>query len=256
MDRFLFRLPPSDEHELNENLEASAERFDAQIQAALEKVESVELEDGVLRLKNRLTAKDAKSAKVLRNRLRVLVLLMNGGPGSGRYPRGSGEGGESKHWITKKEGKAIVTKPHDEALTKKGFKGVREYRKVDSNQAARLKKATGQDLSKYSHGVDADSIRHGYSSHGNEKKEAARGQVAVKKKDFEALPGLVSDPKTKISMDTPTKQGLQTIRYEWARKNLTVLVEEIRKQHLVPKSIMIQKIKRQKIESRRAMHPV
>ena len=167
---------------------------------------------------------------------------MNGGPGSG--PRkGAGKANESTGWITGQQGKAVAGKAYDEGLSKKGFKGIKEFKKVDSKTAARLKKATGKDLSKHAHGLDESSVRHMQGQHGDSKKEAARGQVAITKKDFQSLPGMVSDPKTKISKDRPTKQGLETIRYERTRKNLTVLIEEIRKQHLVPKTLYVKKQK-------------
>lgn len=47
-------VKPSENHDLNESLEASTSRFDAELQTALANDDELEMADGVLRLKNRL----------------------------------------------------------------------------------------------------------------------------------------------------------------------------------------------------------
>ena len=62
---------------------------------------------------------------------------------------------------------------------------------VTPTQAALLKAKTGFSLEGYERIVDKSAINHVLKVHGNEKKEALKGQIAVVEKDFENLPDIV-----------------------------------------------------------------
>ena len=56
----------------------------------------------------------------------------------------------------------------------------------------------GLDINGYTHAIDGSAIRHSIKSHGNAKKEAARGQIAITDADFEAIPDILSAPDTAV----------------------------------------------------------
>ena len=62
------------------------------------------------------------------------------------------------------------------------------YRKVNQEEATKLKEKTGLELEGYEHEISNMDIRHIYNKHGNEKMESFRGQVAVTERDILLIP--------------------------------------------------------------------
>ncbi|PJK07991.1 hypothetical protein CO610_07450 [Lysobacteraceae bacterium NML95-0200] len=56
----------------------------------------------------------------------------------------------------------------------------------------------GLDILGYKHAVDGSAIRHVFKNHGNAKKEAARGQIAITDADFERIPEILESPDKRI----------------------------------------------------------
>ncbi|MBR0568360.1 hypothetical protein J5J83_19740 [Azoarcus sp. L1K30] len=56
----------------------------------------------------------------------------------------------------------------------------------------------GIDIAGFKHAIDGSAIRHTFKSHGNQKKESARGQVAITDADIEAIPDIIAAPDRTI----------------------------------------------------------
>lgn len=81
------------------------------------------------------------------------------------------------------------------ALSRKdGNNAYAEIGEVTANVAEMVKQATGIDVTGFVHAVDESAIRHVFEKHGNEKKEASRGQVAVTNNDIANLANIVMSP--------------------------------------------------------------
>jgi len=91
--------------------------------------------------------------------------------------------------------------------------------------------ANGIDLSEYIHELDVSGTRHAFKNHGDNKSEAARGQIAISDEDFENIPNIVNDYDS-VEFGEADKKGTPLIKY---RKNFndgtTYYVEEIRTKH-------------------------
>ena len=83
--------------------------------------------------------------------------------------------------------------------------------KVTSNIAAKIKSLTGIDVLNRTHILTDSDIRHILNSHGNEKIESARGQIAITKEDIKNIPNIISNPDN-IVKGTTNKEGT-SIRY-------------------------------------------
>jgi hypothetical protein len=55
-------------------------------------------------------------------------------------------------------------------------------------------KDTGIDIEGYEHEISNYFIRHVLKSHGDHKKEAARGNLPIEDKDFEQIPAIIEHP--------------------------------------------------------------
>lgn len=151
-------------------------------------------------------------------------------------------------WTAKASRKAIG-KLYDETFS--GGEGFVDYRPVPAEEAERILRDTGVDVTGYSHSLDSSAIRHVVKSHGNEEKEAARGQVAVSREDIEQL-GEILGRADRIAAGGKTKQGLELIRYEVDEKGgTTIIFEEVRTKRgkLVPKTFY--KLKNQKEQKKK-----
>ena len=96
-----------------------------------------------------------------------------------------------------------------ENLTKKMYFG-----KVAGDLAERIKRDTGLDLSNRNVTLKAENIRKILlHSHGNEQKEAARGQRAVKTEDFRKIVDIIGQPD-EISRSNVDYKGRPVIRFE------------------------------------------
>lgn len=98
---------------------------------------------------------------------------------------------------------------------------------ISEKEANFLKEKTGFDFSGYERIIDKSSVIHTFNQHGNQKSEAARGQIAITKKDFELIPEIV---KSKNVINTEkNKNGAECIMYEAIIGDTFYYVEEIRK---------------------------
>jgi hypothetical protein len=180
-------VEPSDEHDLNESLEASSERFDEEIQAALADDDSLELVDGVLRLANRRA--------VVRNRLGGLLALMNAGTSEGAR----------KGWETRRLGMQTAIDSVLDGKTKRA-----DYADVSDAEAAKIRAATGRDVRGYKHTLDQDTIRHIEKRHGAGR-EQRPDQEPITKADYAKIPDIITSPD-KIEAGRSSR-GLPTIKY-------------------------------------------
>lgn len=142
----------------------------------------------------------AEAARRLRNRVAWLgEVLLNART---KDPRAAALQG----WITRREGKAIAgeawdyTHPKGRFLRGKPRSGkIMRYKRVDSAEALRVKKATGLDVAGKYHALDDEYVRHTHKEHGDPKAEARRGQHAVGRKELSRLHQLHSTPDVTIT---------------------------------------------------------
>lgn len=126
--------------------------------------------------------------------------------------------------LTKKSKGAVsdtnsISRFYDDALEKAGPPRQLSLGRVSSNQTARIKKATGIDLSGYERTISDQSIRHVAKRHGDD-------ALPIGKDDFNILQDVFSSPD-KISKSR-TKQGLDAILYEKRINGSIYYVEEVR----------------------------
>ncbi|MDE5888962.1 MAG: DUF2213 domain-containing protein, partial [Bacilli bacterium] len=89
----------------------------------------------------------------------------------------------------------------------------------------------GLDLTDYTHDLDVSGTRHAYKNHGDEKKEANRGQIALTDDDFEKIPEIV-DNYDSVEFGEKDKKGTPLIKYKKQYKDgTTYYVEEVRTKH-------------------------
>lgn len=118
-----------------------------------------------------------------------------------------------------------------------GEKLWKDYAPVSPLAATRIKEATGLDVSGYQHTLDEASVNHILNEHGDARREAAQGQIAIKADDFEKLPWVVETGSVKSG--GLTKQGLETIEYSKEVDGELIVIEEVRtgRKKLVPKTM-------------------
>jgi hypothetical protein len=101
-------------------------------------------------------------------------------------------------------------------------------RYVDAEEIAKIKSETGIDVTeRYRHVVDKSGINHALKMHGDPKKEAPRGQIAITQADLERIPEIIETPDS-IKRGDDTKSGLKSIVYSKAFNGDTIYVEEVR----------------------------
>jgi len=115
-------------------------------------------------------------------------------------------------------------------------------KKIDKKEADFLKEKFGIIVTDGSHLLTKYEVIHILNSHGNERREKLRGQLPVKKEDFQKIPEIIGNPNRIYSVGK-SHQGLETIRYEKAIKDLFFYVEEVRNKgnDFVPKTMFKQK---------------
>ena len=98
--------------------------------------------------------------------------------------------------------------------------------KVTSTVATKIKSLIGIDVSKRTHVLSDNDIRHMLKQHGNEISERAKGQIAITKQDIKNIPDIISNPSN-IIKGTNNKNG-QTVRYiKRYNDNVTYVVEVV-----------------------------
>lgn len=89
-------------------------------------------------------------------------------------------------------------------------------------------KANGFDIAGYEHNLDVSGTRHAIKTHGNDKKESSRGQIAITDEDFIKIPDVVYHPDN-ISFGEYDVKDTPLIKYSKKFEDGTVIyVEEIR----------------------------
>lgn len=163
-------------------------------------------------------------------------IASNGGKGSGNFDHDGrpGEVGGSSD-----NGDDSGVNPN----YKEELRSFIEKAKADSNAREKINvggistklqkdaQANGIDLSEYIHELDVSGTRHAFKNHGDNKSEAARGQIAISDEDFENIPNIVNDYDS-VEFGEADKKSTPLIKY---RKNFndgtTYYVEEIRTKH-------------------------
>ncbi len=99
---------------------------------------------------------------------------------------------------------------------------------LSEKEIKELGEQVGLDLADYQRIIDNFGIKHTLKEHGDPKKEALRGQLAVNHEDFEKILAIVADPN-QIHTGEKSRLGKDLIQYS---KNLEdalyFYVEEIR----------------------------
>jgi hypothetical protein len=116
---------------------------------------------------------------------------------------------------------------------------------VADSVVEQLLDTNGVNLSGYVHMVDIYAIRHIMKSHGNEQKEAMRGQKAVSVSDFEQLTVILSEPDV-VFYDGRNKIGRDVFQFHKRIGDLYVVLQEVRtgKRQLALNSMRIIRAKR------------
>ena len=99
------------------------------------------------------------------------------------------------------------------------------YAKVSPDVAAKIKAATGLDVSGHQHFVDHDALVHIDRQHGVGK-EDQEGHLPVTKEDIQKIPQIVSNPDS-VTDGGKSARGLPTIKYAKRFKDTTYYVEEV-----------------------------
>lgn len=109
---------------------------------------------------------------------------------------------------------------------------------VSQQNAERILKETGFDVSGYERVIDNYSVKHSFKKHGSEATEAPRGQIAITADDFARIPEIVENAD-RIENAGKTPQGRDTILYVKRFNGETFYFEEIRtgKNELVPSTL-------------------
>ena len=105
-----------------------------------------------------------------------------------------------------------------------GKKDESAYAPVSADTAAKIKAATGQDVTGYKHFIDHEAMVHIARTHGpGFEKES--NQVPLAKEDFEKIPQIVNNPD-KVEKGATTGRGLPSVKYTKRFNGTTYYVEE------------------------------
>lgn len=131
------------------------------------------------------------------------------------------------------------------ALTQKNNTDRAYLGKIPDSVVDQVKAATGLDVSGFSFMINGDDIRHIFNSHGDEKKEAARGQIAVTQDNLPLLPEVLSNPDRVYLSDKLDGKGRKAIFFEKKIGDLFITVQGVGngKQVLQTDSVRIRKKK-------------
>jgi hypothetical protein len=106
---------------------------------------------------------------------------------------------------------------------------------ISGENSQRIKESTNLDVSEYERIIDNYSVRHILRNHGNEVREASRGQIAVTQDDIARIPE-IAEQADRVSIKGKTKQGRDVIGYEKRINGFIYYMEEVRtgQKQLVP----------------------
>lgn len=131
------------------------------------------------------------------------------------------------------------------ALTQKNNTDRAYMGKIPDSVVEQVKAATGIDVSGFSFMVNGDDIRHIFNSHGDERKESARGQIAVTPDNLSLLPEVLANPDRVYLSDKLDRKGRPAIYFEKHVGNLYITVQGVSngRQLLQTDSVYIRKKK-------------
>lgn len=124
------------------------------------------------------------------------------------------------------------------------------YRSVNTKEAQRLKKHTGLNLEGYRHEITNTDVLHIFKNHGNDKKEAFRGQRAVSEKDICLIPEITANYDD-VLLDTEEAEDKPVLIYKKKIGDEFVYLETVseNKKELRPKTMYI-------IKEKKAQHAI
>ncbi len=113
-----------------------------------------------------------------------------------------------------------------DSIADKQTRGSTEVRPVNAKEIADIKEVVGVDVSKAIHEVTSDDLRHTINQHGDVKKEAKRGQIAVTVSDLERIPEIL-DSYDRIEKGTTDERNRKSVRYIKKNNGETTYVEVV-----------------------------
>jgi hypothetical protein len=99
--------------------------------------------------------------------------------------------------------------------------------KLSPEQVEQIKDKTGINLEGYERIIENYGLIHTLKHHGNEKKEAKRGQKAITANDFELIPEIVSKPDDIVNLGQSKRGGI-LLQFIKRIGDLFIYDEEIR----------------------------
>ena len=85
--------------------------------------------------------------------------------------------------------------------------------KVSEQESKEIQQKTGLDVSGYEHTLSNTEIKHAHRQHGNEKAEAARGQIAISEEDIELIPFIIKNYDS-VSLSPDESEGRPVLIYK------------------------------------------
>lgn len=115
--------------------------------------------------------------------------------------------------------------------------------KLSEEEIAKIAQETGFDLTDFERIIDNYAIKHINKKHGNEKKEASRGQVAIDEADYQQIAALID--KSSVEYSGKNDIGNDTLMHVAELDWLYFYVEEIRtgKKQLAGQTLYKRKIR-------------
>ncbi|MDR2428230.1 MAG: hypothetical protein LBD62_00310 [Candidatus Margulisbacteria bacterium] len=88
----------------------------------------------------------------------------------------------------------------------------KSYRKIDKQEAEKIKTATGLNIEGYTHKIINEDFAHIYKRHGNPKTQEQFGQVAVTKDDLKLIPEITKNYDS-VSLSLETSESRPVLVY-------------------------------------------
>lgn len=120
-------------------------------------------------------------------------------PNQPRHGKGGSNGGEFRSTATGAVGRMLKSSGHQE----------HDFGAISNSEAALIQSETGLNVKGYSRVMRTSEVRHAFASHGNSAKESARGQVGIRPSDFEMLPQIAFEGKSRSIGDVNSRKPLR-----------------------------------------------
>ncbi|NRA62094.1 MAG: hypothetical protein HRU25_14585, partial [Psychrobium sp.] len=98
---------------------------------------------------------------------------------------------------------------------------------IQGKEAVKLGNTLGEDVDGFKHVVDVSAIKHTFKSHGDDKTENMRGQIAVTSDDFYKIGDIINAPDG-VKLVGQDKAGKKLLQYKKTFNGTTYYVEEVR----------------------------